>query len=1566
MARRIIAHARVYSLLVVIALMAIVLTTTAAYAQLTPGSVTITSTVYDPVAHVSSAATSSILGQSVTITVTVTAPLTPPPPPAVPTGQVFLYDNSGLQFLGFAQLNASGVATFTSSILTLGTHSISANYMGDPNYNAYSSTGVYSFTVYARPSVTTSSASANPGTVGMGDTITATVGDAATTGPGTGATGVFTAGNPGPSFNLQSLRSGHAANLLSDGTVLVSGGTVAGAAVKTVEFYNPITAAFANVSTTMKSARSGHTATLLSDGLTTLITGGDAAGDAELYVYNLASPGSASTNLTNSLTVARSGHTANQLGISNTVLIIGGSVAGSPVGTAEVFSLQTGGVELVRPVSGTLAYPRSGHTTTLLGVSGPSNNILTFLIAGGDVTGTAEIINYDELANSITQVGSATWLTARTGHTATLLPDGQSILFTGGTQSGVPAATAEIFQIPTSLTAFTSFTTIAAPSSLTIARSGHAATLLDSALVLLTGGEADTTPPTQSAELYTPAFDPQGLANFSSDDPTDIFSSGSTRTLLISGAGQSFSTSTLIPYEVGTTHNITAVYPGDIVHGDVVHDTSTASSLPLTVNKGTQSTVTVVAPSTAAYGQPGLSALASGGNGTGSYIYFATASTACSIDPNTGVITITAGTGTCTITATRNGDVNYLPSNSSFPASITVTPVAPAITWANPADIVYGTTLSGTQLNATASFTTGGVTVPVAGVFTYTPPVGTLLNAGAGQVLSVSFAPTDTTDYVLTFATATINVSKATPTVTWANPADIVFGTPLNGTQLNATLSWVVNGATVTVPGTPVYSPAATPAPPSLAVLSAGLAQPLQVTFTPTDNVNYNPATKTVVLNVLPATPTVTWVNPADIVFGTPLSATQLNAQFKWIVNSTTVTVTGTPVYTPAATPAPPSLAVLSVGNAQPLAVSFTPADATDYNPTTASASINVTKATPTITWANPADIVFGTPLNGTQLNAAFSWIVNGTTVVVPGAPVYTPAATPAPPSLAVLTAGNTQPLAVNFTPTDSADYNPATTTVHLNVLPATPTITWATPADIVFGTPLNGIQLNATFSWIVNSTTVVVPGAPVYNPAATPAAPSLAVLSGGNAQPLQVTFSPTDAVDYTVANKTVPLNVLPATPVIAWLNPSNITYGTPLSGTQLDGQFSWVVNGTTVVVPGTPAYTPVLSTELSANRNQTTTSEGQSQGLALTFTPAVAIDYTLANQTDQINIDRAPAQTFVTLTVAPTPAGLTFTVGASVYGPNVVASCPVTSLIPNSTCASPTGNATFFDGTIALGAAQPLAAPKTLLLPYANFASIASAATGSLVPPASGAAPTQHTITATYDGLDTNQNYLGSSDSSAAKLLGSSAVQPTVINFAPPVPGFVGTTVAAGTFTVPSQAWATGSASVTLSCQTFNNVGTDLSSGAIPCTLTAGGQSTSAAIPTLTVATGTSVTVTIAPTAQNAAALPGTRRSPSIFAIFGLPAFGLLLAALPGAGSFRRRRALALLGLALSVILLLGMLGCGGGFSNSQPLVNGQGVPPGTYYVVVNGSYSVSQPVYNSSTTSATTAIFVVPAEVQ
>ena len=134
--------------------------------------------------------------------------------------------------------------------------------------------------------------------------------------------------------------------------------------------------------------------------------------------------------------------------------------------------------------------------------------------------------------------------------------------------------------------------------------------------------------------------------------------------------------------------------------------------------------------------------------------------------------------------------------------------------------------------------------------------------------------------------------------------------------------------------------------------------------------------------------------------------------------------------------------------------MTFTPTNGADTNNATDSIAINVQKATPVITWSNPADIPSGTALSATQLDA---------TANVAGTFSYTLANGVTPALGAVLGVGQGQTLEITFTPTDTADYNSAPDSVAINVLSATPTLTWSNPPDISYGTPLGAGQLNAT-----------------------------------------------------------------------------------------------------------------------------------------------------------------------------------------------------------------------------------------------------------------------------------------------------------------------------------------------------------------------------------------------------------------------------------------------------------------------------------------------------------------------
>jgi hypothetical protein len=219
-------------------------------------------------------------------------------------------------------------------------------------------------------------------------------------------------------------REDHSATLLSDGRVLVVGGTDYPNGTQTLlasaEIYDPSTRAFSACGS-MDAPRSGHTATELADGRV-LIVGGDV-----LFVNStqalLFDPKTCSFTRTGDTNFRRSGHTATLLLQNGKILVAGGAGTSS----AELYDPSTGTFQLIP--SGT---DRSNHTASLMA----DGRVL--LVGGvdssGSATGTADI--YDPASNSFTRIAAAL-MADRAQHTATILQNG-SILVVGGTNAGSP------------------------------------------------------------------------------------------------------------------------------------------------------------------------------------------------------------------------------------------------------------------------------------------------------------------------------------------------------------------------------------------------------------------------------------------------------------------------------------------------------------------------------------------------------------------------------------------------------------------------------------------------------------------------------------------------------------------------------------------------------------------------------------------------------------------------------------------------------------------------------------------------------------------------------------------------------------------------------------------------------------------------------------------------------------------------------------------------------------------------------------------------------------------------
>ena len=192
------------------------------------------------------------------------------------------------------------------------------------------------------------------------------------------------------------------------------------------------------------------------------------------------------------------------------------------------------------------------------------------------------------------------------------------------------------------------------------------------------------------------------------------------------------------------------------------------------------------------------------------------------------------------------------------PVTLTVSPPVPPVTAtvASSASV----TLPATSVNLSATVTSGGnpvaegqvsftvqsttVSVPVGanGVATVVFPLAGL----GGGTYSVSVAYSDVGGkYNASATTSVLTLNKSTPTISWATPAAITYGTLLSATQLDATAS---------VQGTFLYSPAA-------GTMPAAGTDTLSVTFTPSDSGDYSTAMASVSLSVtIPPTPIVPYI----------------------------------------------------------------------------------------------------------------------------------------------------------------------------------------------------------------------------------------------------------------------------------------------------------------------------------------------------------------------------------------------------------------------------------------------------------------------------------------------------------------------------------------------------------------------------------------------------------------------------------------------------------------------------------------------------------------------------------
>jgi hypothetical protein len=240
----------------------------------------------------------------------------------------------------------------------------------------------------------------------------------------------------------------------------------------------------------------------------------------------------------------------------------------------------------------------------------------------------------------------------------------------------------------------------------------------------------------------------------------------------------------------------------------------------------TSTTDTVIAPSTpaiytASFNTQYQLTTAAGTGGSVSPGGFFNAGTDATITatPSAGYY-FTGFTGTTS--STSNPFVLLMNAPQSITANF-APQTTPTITWNPPAAINFGSALSSTQLNATAS---------VPGMFAYNPPAGTVLSPGSGQTLSVTFTPTNAILYTTATDTTTITVNPAGS----SSPASLVVTSLLtrSGSSVTVQITIANTGGTaaanVMLNNTKVGADAGTPLPQSIG--SIGPGQTAQATVT--------------------------------------------------------------------------------------------------------------------------------------------------------------------------------------------------------------------------------------------------------------------------------------------------------------------------------------------------------------------------------------------------------------------------------------------------------------------------------------------------------------------------------------------------------------------------------------------------------------------------------------------------------------------------------------------------------------------------------------------------------------
>ncbi|WP_263367852.1 Ig-like domain repeat protein [Edaphobacter bradus] len=771
-------------------------------------TLTQTVTKITPTVTVSAAPNPSTFGGSVTITATVAAGA---------TGTVTF--TSGGVTLGSGTLNGSGVASFATTTLPVGSDTITASYGGDATYNAATGTTVETVSKVS-PSMALNS-SLNPAQANQPVTFTATL--------PTNVTGSVTFTSNGAPLGTSTITNGVATvttstlALGSDAIVATYGGDSnnGSATASLTETINKASPAV-TMSSSPNPSTYGQTVTITASvpagatGTITLTSGGTALGSGTVSTAGTV------VVTTGSLPVGTDTITASYSGDTNDNPATGTTTQTVTKNTPTVTVSTSGPSNSGDPVTITVTLPpgttgsvtlTSGGTTIGTGTVNPTTGTTSITTSTLPVGSDPITATYGGDSNNNPATGTTTQVVNRLTPTVTLTSSnnpstvGQAVTFT----ATVPASATGTIMFLDGTTTIGSGTIVSGTASVTTSTlTGGTHTITASYGGDTNNGAATSSPLTQTVNKVTPVLPPPvvsapTITAGGSETITETVPSGVSGPVTFSNGGTTIGTAPVVGgvativvtnLPVGSDP-ITASTPGD-----ANNNPATSPATTVTVTKGTPTVglTSSLNPSAANQAVTFTATLPTGVTGTVTFTDGATTLGTATVTNGVASVTVsTLTSGTHTITASYGGDSNYNAATSAPLTQIVnkATPVLPPPVVSAPTITVGGSeTITETVpsgVSGPVTFTNGttviGTAPIVGGVATI---VVTNLPVGSNPITAST--PGDANNNPATSPATTVTVTQGAPTVTLTSSTN-----PANPGQSVIFTATVPAGATGTV-----------------------------------------------------------------------------------------------------------------------------------------------------------------------------------------------------------------------------------------------------------------------------------------------------------------------------------------------------------------------------------------------------------------------------------------------------------------------------------------------------------------------------------------------------------------------------------------------------------------------------------------------------------------------------------------------------------------------------------------------------------------------------------------------